>query len=78
MTNSSSRKEDTIFQMRPRTHEIYGPGKSGRNVAQTEPNPSKLVQAVPGDEDCFLLVLWADLISIESFKSAMNRSSDML
>ena len=35
--------------------------KSGRGVAYSEPNPSKFVQTVPGDEGCFPLVLWADL-----------------
>ena len=35
--------------------------KSGRGVAYSEPNPSKFVQAVPGDEGCFPLVLWVDL-----------------
>ena len=42
-------------------HQSHGPEKSGLGVAYSEPHPSKFVQAAPGDEGCFPLVLSADL-----------------
>ena len=58
---ASSRKASIIFQVKSRTTQLMAQEKKGdRGVAQSEPHRSKFVQAVPGDEDCFPLVLWAD------------------
>ena len=48
-------KSRTIFQVSPRNK------KCDRGIAQCEHHPSKFVQAVPNEEGCFTLVLWAEL-----------------
>ena len=48
-------------------------GKSGWGIGQSEPHSSKFVQAIPGDEGCFPLVLSADLNLVKSGVSVQLR-----
>ena len=41
-------------------HQVHGSDKSDRGIAQSEPHPNIIVQAVPGDEGRLPLVLRSD------------------